>query len=128
MPDTKIGDNVDSEGCVIVSTSSTSSNQNLMITAGASVLILVIIAVLIFVIRGKNDDTLVDEFSSESNENYVKTPPPIETTPIVNDTGIPHEMVGDLDANGYYWAQWPTGSGIWYYRTDMSQTWVKHQQ
>ena len=73
---------------------------------------MIIIAVLIFVIRGKNKDTLVDEFSSESNENYVKTPPPIETTPLVNDAVIPHEMVGELDANGYYWAQWPADSGM----------------
>ena len=50
----------------------------------------------------------------------VTPPPPTASTP-------PLDMVGELDANGYYWAQWPTGSGIWYYRTDMSQTWVKHQ-
>ena len=42
--DTKTGDNIDLEGCVIVSTSSTSSNQNLVITAGVSVLILIIIS------------------------------------------------------------------------------------
>ena len=125
--DTKTDDNIDSEGCVIISTSSTSSNQNLVITAGASVLILIIIAVLIFIIRGKNDDALVDDFSSEMDESYAKTPPPIESAPQVNDTEIPHDMVGELDANGYYWTQWPTDSGIWYYRTDTSQTWVKHQ-
>ena len=35
----------------------------------------------------------------------------------------PINQMGYLGADGYYWLEWPTGSGKWYHRSETNQAW-----
>ena len=35
--------------------------------------------------------------------------------------------LGELDDKGTYWIEWPTNSGIWYYRYAPEQDWTKFE-
>ena len=58
------------------------------------------------------------EFYQQHEQNMQQ--PIFENVPQIYDTGT-------YDADGYEWIEYPSGSGIWFWRQSRDVGWTKHQ-
>ena len=76
------------------------------------------------IIRRNNEEVEIeydsDEFSPLNNDQDDESQF-IESVDIVASN---NETELELDENGYYWQEYPEGSGLWYYKGEHDSEWI----
>jgi len=121
-------DEVESDGCVLQVTTSETSSLVKPTTIGISIgIIFVTILVFVTVRRNGSNESIFDE------EDWDKGNEPIlgvnlhEINPVTKLTALNSNVLetgsGVLGDDGYYWLEWPSASGSWYYRAPSEAIW-----
>ena len=117
-------DEVESDGCVLkTSTSETSSLVTpTIIGISTGVILLIILAVVL--IR-RTSGSIEEERLFDQELKPVNSPIEIDSAPEIEsqDTNPPESEIGVLGEDGYYWLEWPSANGSWYYRAPTETTW-----
>ena len=117
-------DEVESDGCVLkTSTSETSSLVTpAIIGISTGVILLIILAVVL--IR-RTSGSIEEERLFDQELKPVNSPIEIDSAPEIEsqDTNPPESEIGVLGEDGYYWLEWPSANGSWYYRAPSETTW-----
>ncbi|MBJ61593.1 MAG: hypothetical protein CMB54_06775, partial [Euryarchaeota archaeon] len=122
-------------------------SSNMGIIFGSLIVIIsTLMVVLIVVLRSQQkrntlNSTVVDTKNSEANgkgrKPYIQpnSAPSTEAfmtknePPPVANSGPPPTVIGEFNPqDGYLWAEWPIGSGSWYYRSNNEESWSIFEQ
>jgi len=114
---------VEPDGCV--ESSASFADQIPTVTVGVSVLGIIAITTTVILLRKRKDEEITKEFIESNTEEFVHNineqeengEPQIEENP--SDSNLEHPPIdneGKEGDDGYYWLEWPSDSGKWYYR------------
>ena len=114
---------VETDGCV--ESSASFADQIPTVTVGVSVLGIIAITTTVILLRKRKDEDITKEFIESNTEELVHNineqeengEPQIEENP--SDSNLeqpPIDNEGKEGDDGYYWLEWPSDSGKWYYR------------
>ena len=129
---TKDGASIGKDGC---QTEDESSGLVTGLAIGIGILSVIVIALIIvvFISRSRNVENDSDDFDDSMNYNQTEfvqqefyQQEQTMRQPISKDVPQVHDT-GNLDADGYEWIEYPSGSGIWYWRQSRDAGWTKHQ-
>ena len=100
------------------------SSSFTIIGLGAILLMILTIGLTSVIMRRNNGDEEIDYDSNEfSHPTNIKE----EVSEFSESVGIPesiNETELEPDENGYYWQEYPEGSGLWYYRGEHDSEWI----
>jgi hypothetical protein len=113
-------DEVESDGCVLQSSTSETST---IIGISTGVILLIITAVVLIRRTGGSTE---DERLFDQEPIPVNSPIEIDAAPeiVSQDTNPPESEIGVLGDDGYYWLEWPSASDSWYYRGQSETIWT----
>ena len=100
------------------------SSSFAMIGIGAIILMILTIGATFLIIRRNNEEVEIEYDSDESSpltNDQDDESQFIESVDIVASNNEP-EL--ELDENGYYWQEYPEGSGLWYYKGEHDSEWI----
>ena len=114
-------DEVESDGCVLQASTSEASSLVIptIIGISAGAILLTVLAVVLVRRSGDNESVFSDDQMPAYTPHEINPIPEI----IPQVSNIPESESGVLGDDGYYWLEWPTSSGAWYYRGSNEQTW-----
>jgi hypothetical protein len=117
-------DEVESDGCVLQAATSETSSLVSPTSIGISIGVILFI-VLAVVLLQRTGDSIEDQILFEEESMPVNTPLEINPAPQIAPqvSSPPESEIGVLGDDGYYWLEWPSTSGSWYYRAPSETTW-----
>jgi hypothetical protein len=73
----------------------------------------------------RTGDSIEDQILFKEEPMPVNTPIEINLAPQIAPqvSSPPESEIGVLGDDGYYWFEWPSSSGSWYYRAPSETTW-----
>ena len=117
-------DEVENDGCVLETSTSETSSLITPTIIGISTGVILLIIMGVVLIR-RTGGSIEEERLLDQEPMPVNSPIEIDSaTEIMSqDTNPPESEIGVLGDDGYYWLEWPTASGLWYYRAPSETIW-----
>ena len=122
-PATTSEDTVGSDGCVFQTSASASSGLGGIATIGIVLAVLLaVVAMGTILLRMRMVGVTEKEPAHYSEES--RQTAPSEVIESTKSQPPAHELQGARGDDGYYWLEWPEGSGTWYYRGMPGDQWT----
>ena len=117
-------DDVESDGCVLKTSTSETSSLVTPTIIGISTGVILLIIMAIVLIR-RTGGSIEEERLFDQELIPVNSPLESDAEPeiVSQDTNPPESEIGILGDDGYYWLEWPSASGSWDYRAPSETTW-----
>ncbi|MDA8546333.1 hypothetical protein N9L11_00930, partial [Euryarchaeota archaeon] len=114
----------ENDGCVLETSTSETSSLITPTIIGISTGVILLIIMGVVLIR-RTGGSIEEERLLDQEPMPVNSPIEIDsaTEIISQDTNPPESEIGVLGDDGYYWLEWPTASGLWYYRAPSETIW-----
>ena len=118
---TPSGEGVASDGCAI---EEEVSSLVVILVSGVVVLLVIVIGLMLIIMKKKSNDTNENSVSVYHDDTLFDNEPaayelPTNLEPSISDTG-------QVTDDGNEWLEFPSGSGIWYWRRGYGTPWTKH--
>jgi hypothetical protein len=117
-------DDVESDGCVLKTSTSETSSLVTPTIIGISTGVILLIIMAIVLIR-RTGGSIEEERLFDQELIPVNSPLESDAEPeiVSQDTNPPESEIGILGDDGYYWLEWPSASGSWCYRAPNETIW-----